>query len=420
MRSDFVWRKRADPGRCVYDGEYYTINAGGYTAVFSLVDDEGTQLLSESKSMTVDSLAPLIEFNREPVQSQKNISIDYTVKDRAFNENDFTTCSGIKKIEFYDNEKLLDYVIPDTDSCIYSDEIILPLPTSDRIIIKAYDKMDHLASVQSPSFVIDNDNPEIVVESFKITREGVNLEDYISGEGFKGDISIIIKEQGFVSPSKTIADFTQLGGLPDTPASSCVKSFGDNFIAIDNPVNDPSIPNANTSAMTFDAGFGLFYHIPKKMYVGISTLHIPQTELKDVANGSGVGALNYAQARHYYIMAGYDWDIDGSGKWIIKPSILAKTDAASTQLDINTIVLYNNLLWGGVSYRVQDAIAILAGVDFTSINPSLQGLKFGVSYDVTTSVLGDYSTGSLEFMIKYCTNIVKPPKREVYHSVRFL
>ncbi len=196
------------------------------------------------------------------------------------------------------------------------------------------------------------------------------------------------------------------------------KSFGSDFIAVDDPTLDPSIPNGGTSASTFDLGFGLYYNIPNKMYVGISTLHLTASELQDVANGgAGVGALNYAQSRHYYIMAGYDWDISGGAqKWVLKPSILAKTDAASTQLDVNALMMYNNLLWGGVSYRVEDAIAILAGVNI----PQLPGLKIGASYDITTSTLSNYSNGSLEFMIKYCTNISKPPKREVYHSVRFL
>ncbi|MGE0562789.1 MAG: type IX secretion system membrane protein PorP/SprF [Flavobacteriales bacterium] len=194
------------------------------------------------------------------------------------------------------------------------------------------------------------------------------------------------------------------------------KSFGTNFIAVDDPTLDPSIPNSGTSASTFDLGLGLYYNIPNKMYVGISTLHLTASELKDVADAGGAGALNYAQSRHYYIMAGYDWDINGSGKWVVKPSILAKTDAASTQLDVNGLLMYNNLLWGGVSYRIEDAIAVLAGVNI----PQLPGLKIGASYDITTSTLGDYSNGSLEFMIKYCTNISKPPKREVYHSVRFL
>ncbi|MFB0924490.1 MAG: type IX secretion system membrane protein PorP/SprF [Vicingaceae bacterium] len=195
------------------------------------------------------------------------------------------------------------------------------------------------------------------------------------------------------------------------------KSFGAGFIAIDDPLLDPSIPNASTSAITFDAGLGVYYEIKNKMYVGISTLHLPQSELQDVADGGGEGALNYASSRHYYIMAGYDWDVSGgSQKWVIKPSILAKTDAASTQLDINALAIHNKLVWGGVSYRIQDAVAILAGVNI----PSFPGLKLGVSYDLTTSAVGDHSSGSLEFMIKYCTTIVKPTKREVYHSVRFL
>ena len=193
------------------------------------------------------------------------------------------------------------------------------------------------------------------------------------------------------------------------------KSFGDAFVAIDDYTQDPSIPNASTSAMTFNAGFGLFYSIKNKMYVGISSLSIPETELSDVANGSGTGALNYAQSRHYYIMAGYDWDLGGR-KWVITPSILAKSDAASTQLDVNALVTWKSLVWAGATYRIQDAIGVLAGVNI----PQVPGLKLGVSYDITTSTMGDHSGGSLEFMIKYCTNIVKPPKREVYHSVRFL
>lgn len=198
------------------------------------------------------------------------------------------------------------------------------------------------------------------------------------------------------------------------------KSFGDNFIAIDDYTQDPSIPNSNTSAMTYNASFGLYYSIKNKMYVGISSLNIPQTELTDVASAgdttSGKSGLSYLQARHYYIMAGYDWDINKDSKWIVKPSILAKTDAASTQLDFTGVVLYNKLIWAGVTYRLQDAIAGLVGVYV----PGVDGLKIGFSYDYTTSSLNNYSNGSIEFMLNYCTSISKPPKREVYHSVRFL
>lgn len=195
------------------------------------------------------------------------------------------------------------------------------------------------------------------------------------------------------------------------------KSFGNDFVAVDDYTQDPSIPNASTSVASFDASFGLFYEIKETMYVGISTLHLPASTFEEAADGGGEGALSFEQARHYYIMAGYEYDMSGgSQKWVLKPSILAKTDAASTQLDVNALVEYNKLVWGGVSYRIQDAIAALAGVNV----PQLPGLKIGVSYDYTTSALGSHNSGSLEFMVRYCKNISKTPKREVYHSVRFL
>jgi len=202
------------------------------------------------------------------------------------------------------------------------------------------------------------------------------------------------------------------------------KSFGNDFVARDNPLFDPSIPNASTSAMSFDASFGLYYEIKKKMYVGISTLHIPQSTFQETANDGNdilsVGELDFEQARHYYVMAGYEHDLSGDQKWILKPSILAKTDASSTQLDVNVLVERNNFVWAGVSYRLQDAIAVLAGVNLPELPGIGSGLKVGMAYDITTSALGDHNSGSLEFMVRYCKNISKTPKREVYHSVRFL
>ena len=145
------------------------------------------------------------------------------------------------------------------------------------------------------------------------------------------------------------------------------KSFTNNFVATQDPLLDPSIPNANTSAKSFDASFGLFYEIKKTMYVGVSTLHIPQSTFE--SGEGGANELSFKQARHYYIMAGYEYDISGGERWVLKPSVLAKTDASSAQLDINALVVHNNLVWGGVSYRLQDAIAVLAGISAACYTP---------------------------------------------------
>jgi hypothetical protein len=95
-----------------------------------------------------------------------------------------------------------------------------------------------------------------------------------------------------------------------------------------------------------------------------------------------------------------------------------KSDGTTTQFDITGTFLYNNMVWLGVSYRTEDAIAPLIGYQFKPNAKSM--LKLGYSYDVTTSNLKNYSSGSHEVMVNYCILLVKPPDTQIYRNVRFL
>lgn len=185
------------------------------------------------------------------------------------------------------------------------------------------------------------------------------------------------------------------------------KSLAANWIATDGYLGDVAIPDAGVSNTTYDLAFGLYYTIPNKMYVGLSTTHITETGLEN---------LNIDLARHYYIMAGYHYDINS--EFALRPSVFAKTDAASTQIDLNCTVLYNNMVWLGVSYRTADAIAPMVGYQTQFGENST--LKIGYSYDVTTSQIRDYSSGSHELMINYCFKLIPSEKVQKYKNVRFL
>ncbi len=199
------------------------------------------------------------------------------------------------------------------------------------------------------------------------------------------------------------------------------KSLNGAWIATDDYTQDQAIPNSGASDYTMNLGAGLYYHIPQKLYVGLSSTHVVSGDIQTSVQGSGLQQYqyNYNVKRHYYIMAGYEWDIPSTSLKLM-PSVFAKTDAASTQLDINCNVMWNQFLWGGLSYRVQDAAAVLLGIDFTPVMPELENLKLGFAYDVTTSGLKSYSSGSMEVMLNYCFKIPKKPKVNVYKSVRFL
>jgi type IX secretion system PorP/SprF family membrane protein len=171
-------------------------------------------------------------------------------------------------------------------------------------------------------------------------------------------------------------------------------------------ITDASIPLGNKAATTFDLGFGAFYNIPDKLYIGLASSHLP---------ANNIGSY-YDLARHYYITAGYDWAFTET--LTLKPSIFVKSDAASTALDINVLLQWNNMLWGGVTYRLKDAIAPMIGYK-TTLGPGT--FKVGYSYDVTTSAIKTYSSGSHEIMLGYCFNVTPKPKVITrYYNVRFL
>lgn len=184
---------------------------------------------------------------------------------------------------------------------------------------------------------------------------------------------------------------------------------------------DASIPNAETGVTSFDLGVGLYYYT-RDFYVGLSSTHLNQASLEDKVDETS--SLTFQQATHYYIMAGYDYPVTvGNANLELQPSLFVKTDAVETQVDLNTNVLYNNVVWAGVSYRVQDAVSFLTGVNFGGLNlgePLLDGLRMGVAYDFNTSELSDYNDGSFEFMLSYCYKIQKKIRLERYKSVRFL
>jgi len=169
---------------------------------------------------------------------------------------------------------------------------------------------------------------------------------------------------------------------------------------------DPAIPDEQVTSMAFDMGLGVFYS-SDNLYGGISTAHLLEPTID-----FGSGALMHMQ-RHYYATAGYLFKLTNP-IYEVQPSVFVKSDGASFQADVNMLVLYNKRFWGGVSYRLGDAIVILAGTELPN------GLRVGISYDFTTSAIGAYSNGTVEFMVGYNLEVATDKFSQRYKSVRFL
>jgi len=192
------------------------------------------------------------------------------------------------------------------------------------------------------------------------------------------------------------------------------KSLGDNWIFIDE--NDPSIPNQGPSQGTFDLGLGLYLY-DSDYYVGLSATHLTAADLDE---------LGIAVARHYFFMAGKDFNLPSGGvPMLLRTNLLAKSDFNKTALDVNANVLFNNMFYAGLSYRLGDAIAPMVGIEHCiskngASSVSNQCFKAGYSYDVTTSDLNTYSSGSHEIFLSYCIKLTNKVIISKHSNPRFL
>jgi len=183
---------------------------------------------------------------------------------------------------------------------------------------------------------------------------------------------------------------------------------------------DAAIPTGLVKGIVPDFGLGLYYNTDN-LYFGISSIHLIESELK-YTNSNGTAYI-MPLTRHFYILAGYDYDL--GPKLTLSPSILVKSvGAPATQLDVNTNIIYKKNkreYWAGVTYSsgdlVHNSAFIVAqiGMDIT------KQLMFGYSYDVTTTDVNTYSPQTHEILLNYCFKVASKVKPiHIIRTPRFL
>ena len=176
---------------------------------------------------------------------------------------------------------------------------------------------------------------------------------------------------------------------------------GSNFNAVED--GDAAIPANSVSGSKLDIGAGVYYNT-QDAYIGLSSAHMTEPVV-EWSDGS-----QFSLERHYFLIAGYYYELNPVLS--LNPSIYLKSDGATSQLDINTNLIYNNKMWGGVSYREGDGLIILAGMNIN------EDLRLGLCYDVT--MLNLNLGNSLEVMLGYSFKINYDKPVSKYKNPRFL
>jgi len=151
-------------------------------------------------------------------------------------------------------------------------------------------------------------------------------------------------------------------------------------------IDDAAVPLTRENSLRIDPKVGLFLY-SDRFYAGLSTTDM-LGDLIQAPDGFAV-----AQSRHYYLTAGYVFDLNEDIK--LKPSFLIREDfKALTNFDVSTYFLFKETFWLGATYRFGADLVTSQTLD-NSLK-SRDALVFMTEWNITKSfVIGYAYTHSL-------------------------
>ena len=151
--------------------------------------------------------------------------------------------------------------------------------------------------------------------------------------------------------------------------------------------NDPNLQNFNNE-FSPNFGAGVYLH-SDKLYFGLSVPNF----LEDKKYNDNEVAV-FQERMNFYAIGGYVFDLSQSIKF--KPAFLTKVVAGSPlQVDASANFLFFDKFMLGGAYRWDAAVSALAGFQVTD------GLFIGYSYDMETTNLRRYNSGSHEVFLRF-------------------
>lgn len=150
---------------------------------------------------------------------------------------------------------------------------------------------------------------------------------------------------------------------------------------------DPQFANLDNQ-FTPNVGAGVYFH-SDQTYVGLSVPSFFETTRYD----DNSVAIN-KERMSFYLIGGHVFDLSYNLKF--KPAMLAKiTEGAPMQLDVSANFLLMDKFVLGAAWRWDAAVSAMAGFQISD------GLYVGYGYDMETTQLNNYNSGSHEIFLRF-------------------
>lgn len=221
----------------------------------------------------------------------------------------------------------------------------------------------------------------------------LSIHSPLTNEKIGLGLSVINDKTGYENYTYLYGDFSYTINVSEDVTLSFGAKAGFSYYGLDeslftdqNVLQDPFF-SEQFNKWTPNFGAGL-YLSSQDWYLGLSA---PKLINNDNIEFSQYVALEQV---HYYLTGGYVFNL--SDTWKLRPTALAKaTSGAPLSFDMSAALIYDEKVYLGGTYRVDDAIG--AFVDFQIFEP----LRIGYAYEYSISDLRPYTTGSHEILLIY-------------------
>ncbi|MEO9966159.1 MAG: type IX secretion system membrane protein PorP/SprF [Reichenbachiella sp.] len=174
--------------------------------------------------------------------------------------------------------------------------------------------------------------------------------------------------------------------------------------------SDPKNTQTKESQTVFDLAFGVGFST-ENFILGAGVNHLLRPEINygvDVSNNSeNKRSMIYNLYGEYTYRLTYNIDLT--------PSILITSDINTYSIDLSAIATYNEKLWGGLSYRNNEAMALLMGYSFLDNNQ----LKAGYAFDYVIKEQSAKQPTSHEIFIRYDLPSISTGVKKIIRTPRF-
>ena len=228
-------------------------------------------------------------------------------------------------------------------------------------------------------------------------------------------LSIVHDELGPAVESNITIDYSYTINTSDTDKLSFGLKAGLDLLDVDftklNIADQGDIFENNIdSKIQPQIGAGVYYHTDR-FYTGLSvpnfltSNHFDESQIGNIINdptGGTAGETAAAERLHYFLIAGYVFDLSDNLKF--KPATLIKlVSGAPLEWDMSANFLISEKFTIGASYRWSAALSAMAGFQIS------EEFFIGVGYDYQTTDIESFSSGSYEVFLRF--DVFNKPER---------